>query len=267
MKSTGNSAVFQETRNRFRAHLRAGYSGPDFTRQAASLLAESAIVLKNTPHQRVLRGTGENSGLVFKFYSDRGLFARFRPSRARRALAAALTMRELGLPVVETLGYLESATAIAPFTSCLIMRFIPDAITFREWIKRNHRALAKEQWTAWRVKLRELWLDLERHGIYHDDTKALNILVQTPTTGAPRFCWIDPESVRPGHRPTKRQILRNLVQLNGSLRSWVPEEERLAFLREVAETHPWLQAPAIEEKIRRWTRERLLNEIRTRCGP
>src|SRR5690606_17473581 len=116
-----------------------------------------------------------------------------------------------------------------------------------------------EQWTQWRETLREFWLDLERRGIYHDDTKTLNILVQTPADAPMKLWWIDPESVHPGHRPGRRQILRNLVQLNGSLRTWVPDEQRLLFLKEIAQVHPWLRVPSVEQKIRDWTRKRLLN--------
>lgn len=267
MKSTGNSMLFRKARQAYLARLRAERVGPDFSQRAIQALAHPGKVLKRAKTQCVLRGAGEDARLLFKFYTDRGLCARFRCSRARRAFAAAQTMRDLGLPMPEPLGYIEHSTAIAPFTSCLVMQFLSDAITVRQWLRENHHALTKSDWNSLRARIRELWLDLGRHGIYHDDTKTLNILLQPAADKEPRLYWIDPESVHPGKRPAKRQILRNLVQLNGSVRTWVPEEERLLFLREVAEVHPWLNAPSVEQKIRRWTRARLLNEIKTRCGP
>lgn len=267
MKSTDNSMVFRKARQTYLAHLRAKGVGPDFSQRAIQTLAQPGRALKSAKKQCVLQGAGEDAHLLFKFYVDSGLCARFRCSRARRAFAAAKTMCDLGLPMPEPLGYVEHPSAFAPFTSCLIMQFLPDAVTVRQWVKQNHRSLKKNDWDNLRAHIRELWLDLGRHGIYHDDTKTLNILLQPTVNKETRLYWIDPESVHPGKYPTKRQILRNLVQLNGSVRTWVPEEERLLFLREVAEVHPWLNAPSVEQKIRRWTRERLLNEIATRCGP
>lgn len=267
MKSTGNSAAFREARLRYRAHLRECAPHPDLAEAAATALRADKKPLKRTPHQCVVRGIGENADLLFKFYSDRGLLSTLRPSRARRAFAAARTLFDLSLPTPDAVGYLEKEDAFTPYTSCLVMRFIPDAVTLRQWIKTNHRHLSPQQWTELRIRVRELWLDLARAGIYHDDTKALNILIRTPTHQPPQWWWIDPESVHPGQNPTRRQLLRNLVQLNGSLRTWVPESERLAFLHDIAAAYPWLRAPRIEKKIRHWTHARLQNEIRTRCGP
>ncbi len=267
MKSTDNSSVFRAARAAFREYLKKRNAGYDFNQRAAETLTAPAPLLKATARQRVMRGIGPDSDLVFKFYSDLGPLALFRTSRARRSFAAAHAMRAQGLPIAEPLGYVEYTSGIAPFTSCLVMRFIPNATTLHNWLRRHYRTLTPEEWTHWRNTLREFWLDLGRHGIYHDDTKTLNILVQTPPDSPMKLWWIDPESVHPGHRPSRRQILRNLVQLNGSLRTWVPDEQRLLFLNEIAEVHPWLRVPAVEQKIRDWTRKRLLNEIRTRCGP
>ncbi|MCO5045249.1 MAG: hypothetical protein J5I99_02695 [Verrucomicrobia bacterium] len=267
MKSTGNSSVFRDARASYREHLRRRRAPADFRQRAAQTLTANAPLLKATAHQRVLRGIGPDSDLVFKFYSDLSPLSLFRPSRARRAFAATQAARAQGIPLAEALGYVEYTTGIAPFTSCLIMRFIPNATTLHHWMRRNHRHLTPEQWTLWRKRLLDFWLNLERSGIYHDDTKTLNILIQTPPDAPTQLWWIDPESVHPGRRPSRRQLLRNLVQLNGSLRSWVPDEQRLLFLQEVAQIHPWLRVPAVEQKIRDWTRQRLLNEIKTRCGP
>ena len=103
--------------------------------------------------------------------------------------------------------------------------------------------------------------------MYHADTKTLNMLATQDEAGAYRLWWIDLDAARPGHIASRREILRNLVQLNGSVRSWIPEEDRLAFLRDLAWDYPWLRHRDVPGRLRAWTERRLRKEILTRCGP
>lgn len=269
MKSTGNSAAFYHAGQLHRQLLRSSAADPTWRDRSIRALRDPAAILKGTAAQRVVRSRDPaQDGLLFKFYSDRGLLARWRPSRARRAWAAARTALSLGAPVVEVVGFVEREPALAPFSSCLVMREIRGGLTLREWIRKNHRTFDAAQWEYWRKTIWAHWLSLSRCGVYHDDTKALNILLAAGADpGAWRPIWIDPESMHPGRRPGQREIVRNLVQLNGSLRSWVPEQVRLDFLREAAQEFPDLARPEIEARIREWTRRRLLHEKETRCGP
>jgi hypothetical protein len=108
-----------------------------------------------------------------------------------------------------------------------------------------------------------LFLQLYRNRIYHGDTKSANILLRSPDKPDRRaFFWIDLECVKFGVLPTRRQIIRNLVQLNGSLGSKVLEEDRMAFLHDMSQFYPWLAQPGVAKKIRRWTRRRLLKQKR-----
>lgn len=268
MKSTGNSDVFADARARFRRRVQEARPDPVLARLAADALARGTPVRARSG-ARLLRGVGlESEGLLFKFYGGHRHFDRWRPSRAKLAWAAGRALAEVGIPAVEAVGYVEDSPDIGPFRSCLVMREMPGQINLREWVRRHHRALDAAAWRAWREHLCECWLQLGRAGVYHDDTKALNVL--TPAEWRPnphRLTWIDLESVRIGHRPGRRGVLRNLVQLNGSLRKWVPASERVAFLEQAAQEHPWLRAWWVEPLIRRWTRRRLLHEVRTRCGP
>ncbi len=191
----------------------------------------------------------------------------FRLSRARRAWTAAATLRDLGLATPEPLGYVEVGCGRAPATSYFITEFLPDALSVRAWVKLRYRALDDTARRNFRRLLSRFLLDLHRSGIYHADTKALNMLIEEAPDGSVRLLWIDMDGVQPGHRPTRYQVLRNLVQLNGSVRSWVPEEDRLDFLRRIAGDFPWLRDPRIVTYLRRWTERRLRKEIRTRCGP
>ncbi len=269
MKSTGNSAAYGRARRLYRELLRAPAADPAWTALAIRALRDPAAILKTTAGQRVLRGPDPGGdGVLFKYYAERGFLARWRPSRARRAWAAARAATTLGVPVVEVLGFVERDPGLAPFSSCLVMREIRGGTTLREWIRKNHRGLDAAQWERWRTCVLRHWLALARGGVYHDDTKTLNILLAAGGADtAPQLVWIDPESLHPGRRPGRREVIRNLVQLNGSLRSWAPEQVRLDFLREAAREYPALARPGVEARIRAWTRRRLLHERMTRCGP
>jgi hypothetical protein len=122
-------------------------------------------------------------------------------------------------------------------------------------------------WSALRRELLDFYLTPYSAAFYHDDTKALNILLDPAAPPGQRLWWIDVEGVIAGGRLTRYRMLRNLAQLNGSLRSWVPERERLAFLRGVAWHFPWLHEPRVAERLRAWTRRRLLREVQRICGP
>jgi hypothetical protein len=268
MKSTGKSAVYRSARALFRHYLREAESDLSLVPLVEEAFA-SGVSVRARGVPRVRAGASRAAeGYMFKFYEGHRHFNRWRPSRARMAWAAGRTLADLGVSCVEVVGFVERLTAWAPYESCLVMRAISDAITLREWVRRHHRCLDARDWSELRERLCRHWLRLGEVGIYHDDTKALNVLTSCAAKPLPdRFIWIDLESVRPGYRPGRRGVIRNLVQLNGSLRKWVPDIERRRFLEQAAAAYPWLLEPWVEWSIRRWTRRRLLNEVRTRCGP
>ena len=186
-----------------------------------------------------------------------------RASRARRSCAAAQTLRDLGLPTPEPLAYLE----VSRSCSYIVTAWIPHVQTIRAWVRQQHKDWTASDWSRARRELLELYVTPYTHGFYHDDTKALNILIDTAAAPGRRLWWIDVEGVIPGARLSRYRVLRNLAQLNGSLRSWVPESERLAFLRGVGWFFPWLHHPRIATRLRAWTRRRLLREVKRLCGP
>lgn len=186
-----------------------------------------------------------------------------RASRARRSCAASLTVRDLGLPTPEPLAYLEVSRAC----SYIVHAWLPQVVSVRAWVRRNHQHWSADEWRAVRRELLNFYVTPYQAGFYHDDTKALNILLDPAAPPGRRMWWIDVEGVVAGGRLTRYRILRNLAQLNGSLRSWVPETERLAFLRGVAWYFPWLHEPRIAERLRAWTRRRLQREVERICGP
>lgn len=188
---------------------------------------------------------------------------RFRASRARRSCAASLTVRDLGLPTPQPLAYLEVSRAC----SYIVTEWLPHVHSVRAWVRRHHRDWTGLDWARWRRELLEFYVTPYTRGFYHDDTKALNILIDPAATPGQRLWWIDVEGVIPGAWLTRYRVLRNLAQLNGSLRSWVPEEQRLAFLRDLGWYFPWLHEPRIANQLRAWTRRRLMREVARLCGP
>jgi hypothetical protein len=231
-----------------------------------------AAVLKDSGHIRVVRAPLLGQDALIKRYDivswrDRIKY-QVRPSRARRAWAAAKCLLRLGIRTPELLGYLEIYSGRVPARSYIVTRFMPDAMNAYLWIKRNWRRHDQPWRDAFRRDLLGEYLQLYRKGIYHSDTKLPNVMIEAPEDAALRkFYWIDLEGVLAGVTPTRHQVVRNLVQLNGSLRNWVSEEDRLAFLSEFAQTYPWANSPRVIERVRRWSRRRLLNELHRHVGP
>lgn len=264
----GNSDPYSRARTLYHRHLEAASSDPLLARLASDALARGIPVQARRAGRVLKMSDGNAAGLIFKFYAKHRHFDRWRPSRAKMAFAASRTLQELGIRSVEVVGFVDSSPEITPFDSCLVMREQKHAITLRDWLRKYHRQMDRQSWSAWRNAVFEAWIGLGRNGLYHDDTKALNLLTNACWSPVPQFlAWIDFESIRAGYRPGMRSILRNLAQLNGSLRKWVPDEERIAFLRQAAAEYPWLAQPWVPCLLRWWTQRRLRHEVRTRCGP
>lgn len=188
---------------------------------------------------------------------------RFRASRARRSYAAGLTVRDLGLPTPTPLAWLE----VSRSCSYIVQEWLPNVVSVRAWVRQQGRTWSGETWTRWRRELLEFFVTPYTRGFYHDDTKALNILLDPDGPPGQRLWWIDVEGVIPGARLTRYRVLRNLAQLNGSLRTWVPDDQRLAFLHGVGWYFPWLHHPRVAAHLRAWTHRRLLREVHRVCGP
>ena len=117
----------------------------------------------------------------------------------------------------------------------------------------------------------ELWCELRawyESRCYHADTKTGNLLIRHPEDESKReYLWVDLDVAKIGRSPGLRGILRNLVQLNGSVDRRLSREERLVFLDRVIRWYPYLAGDWIPRIIESRTRRRLENERDTRCGP
>jgi hypothetical protein len=231
-----------------------------------------ALVVKRAASSSVVRISGFLGREVFvKRYEVRGAGRMIRSlwaaSRARRAWAASNTLSFLGVPTPEPLGFFEEHRPGEPRRSYFVTAAVRDGLPMSRWLRRHYPSLPAGERVRLRAGLLGSLLSLYHRGLYHADTKTQNLLVAPAgDPGERTLLWTDLEHLRPGSSPTRRQIVRNLVQLNGSLRRHVPESDRIAFLRVLARRYPWLLAPSVSRRIRSWTRRRLLKEARTRCG-
>lgn len=246
---------------------------------AESLLAEVLEAEKNPPKllkqshiNTVIRAEIQGRDTVIKRYCDPRLKQRikyrFRHSRSRRAWAAASSLQDAGIHTPPPLGFVECAGPLLPGCCYALSEYVTDAVPARRWIKAWLHQRPDDFRTRFREDLLACFLDLYRRGIYHADTKAGNLLLTDPEDPERRrFWWIDLDCVSFGVTPSRRQVLRNLVQLNGSIGSKLPDADRLAFLNELGEMFPYLREPGVADRLRAWTLERLGRELRGICGP
>ena len=221
---------------------------------------------------RVFRVDLLGEDVVIKTYdllsAGQRLRYRWRTSRGRRAWAAGETFRQLGIATPQPLGWIEWPGPDGTPRSMYISRWFGEGAPARRWIKAHLHRRDPAFRSALRGELLDALVTLYDHGIYHADTKTSNLLLAHPEDPARRaWAWIDLECVRFNVRPTRRRLLRNLVQLNGSIGSKLPDDDRLAFLQALAQRYPGLDDPGLPDRLRRWTRRRLQRELDGQCGP
>jgi len=186
-----------------------------------------------------------------------------RVSRARRYWAAARCLPLAGIGTPQVLGYLEVLRGFKPVESFVVAEWceMPDA---RRWLEREREN--PQEVSEFRRKLWASLTALYQHGIYHRDTKLTNLLVDQAGSEL-LLLWTDIECLTFGSHISLHRVVRNLVQLNGSLPPDFPQRERRAFLELAGRDFPGLLSPRTVRKIHRWTDRRLQKEKRTGCGP
>jgi len=224
----------------------------------------STMILKEDRRTRVMQASLGEHRVVLKRYQLTKRIERIkytvRKSPARRFWAAAYTMEQLKIPTPKPLGFIEVFQGTVPIRSYVINEFMAGSVASREWIEPDfHKQTPAFKELFIRDMLNMLLL-CYRHGLYHRDTKCENMLLQDPLhADERRFLWIDLECVQ--HRkPTRHDIIRNLVQLNGAVGLNITCDDRLQFLNELAIYYPWANQPGVVEQIKQWTAMRLAKE-------
>lgn len=240
----------------------------------AVLRAECAPdrIMKRSAINLVFRARIDGRDMMIKRYDSRGSAHRAtywtRPSRGRRAWAAATALQRIGIPTPRPIGFIEDRQFGFPGTSYAVVEYLENAAPARRWIKAWLHQRPAPFRDAFRSQLLGTMMTLYENRIYHGDTKTSNLLLQYPEDPDRRtLYWIDLDCMQFGVRPTRRRVLRNLVQLNGSLGSKLADEDRLAFLDALSGRFPWAGDPRVADRIRTKTMERLQRELRGECGP
>jgi hypothetical protein len=275
------------SRRIYQGHLHAGKLGsggrgswrsdpsvtPHQLRNALAEAEQSPALqrLKQSEHIQVFRVPLLDQDVVVKrydAYKARDLAKGWaRASRGRQAYAAACTLQELQVETPRPLGFLECLHPDGHPVSYFINTWLPETRTARAFIKPWLHQQPVETRHAVSQQLFSLLNQLYDKGIYHGDTKASNLLVQDESDDAQRrFFWIDLESMQFGIKPMRYHILRNLVQLNGSIGRKLPAEERIAFLHRFYPVYEWARDPKLPALIESKTRTRLLRELNRVCG-
>ncbi len=220
---------------------------------------------------RVLRVPLLGTDAVIKRYELTGRLRRlrylWRLSHGRRAYAAARALLGAGLPTPRPLGFLEVRRGGLLLRSYYLCAFEERTATLRAWAEQHPTAADAPARRRVAAAVRRLLVRLRRSGIYHADTKATNLLLRERGDRDADLLLIDLECVRCGVRPGRGRLVRNLVQLNGSVAHAVPRDERCEFLARMARHEPALLRASVVKRIERWTRRRLAREERLSCGP
>jgi hypothetical protein len=210
--------------------------------------------------------------VLVKRFDLRGIAHRIkylpREPRGKRAWAASLTLDAAAVSTPQAVGFVSVTRSGLPLRSYAIHHFLEDAMPARRWIKAQLHRQPEGMRKAFSDHLLNTLKQLYALRIYHADTKTSNLLVRSPEDPSKRtFFWIDLECVSFNQIPTQSRILRNLVQLNGSVGSKLSDEDRIDFLHGLADIAPWVTEKWVEPQIRSRTMTRLTRELRGECGP
>jgi len=272
---TPSGTEIRRGNNTYRLHLEEGSD-----QQAPDRFLDDLMRAESSP-DRIFKKSGVNyvfktnlggQSAIVKRFDLRGMAHRIkylpRTARGKRAWAASRTLDAAGIPTPRAMGFLSVTRSGLPVRSYAIHQFLNDATTARRWIKARLHQLPNPARKEFSDHLLNSLKELYSLRIYHADTKTSNLLVRSPEDPAKRtFFWIDLECVSFNRSPNKSRILRNLVQMNGSIGSKLPDQDRIDFLHGLSDIAPWVQDPWVEQRIRSWTMTRLTRELRGECGP
>ena len=159
----------------------------------------------------------------------------FQSSRAVKSLRGAVFLSEAGMFTARPLAAVDSRSWGMLNGSVFLSEEIQNGKTadayWREellTIKGNDGIRRRKRFLK---TLGELFRCLHKQGLYHNDLKDANILVQAIASGsAERFHLLDLEGIRRYRKLNRRRRIKNLVQLNRTLGKYVRAADKLRFL-------------------------------------
>lgn len=231
------------------------------------LSAAQSTLLKKGRRATVWQGTLLGEEVIVKYFAPNPRWWRQRlgQTRARQAWAGTHLLAGLNLKAPDILGYVECIQNHVPKESYVIHRRLANTQAFNVWLRKNFHSRDKNRRIILRHQLRNEILQLYRHGIYHKDTKAHNLLVRESADGIFTFWWIDLEDIRATGNVAFWKVVRNFYQLNGSVPRRISREERIAFVRGFRSRYPLAAHPLVIRFVEQKTRIRLQREVKRIC--
>lgn len=232
---------------------------------------ESIVPINSSVYAKVVKfkvSEADSSGLSKDFYykefTPRNwrdfIYLPFRGSRASRAYNGAKLLIETGLCAVESVCIGEQLFIGVIRRSFIVTAAIDDALGVESIIK--NFLTDKGRRDGLRDKRNFLLQfggtigQMHHHGIVHGDLRIGNILVKQNYKN--EICFLDNERNRRYLRIPARQRLKNLVQVNMFLSSYITRTDRLRFWTSYLDMNPELKS-----QERKWLRK-ILHKTRQR---
>jgi len=163
---------------------------------------------------------------------SRGIYARFRGSRARRSLAGAAMLGEYGLAHPEPLAAMDAYQAGAIRASYLVSRALVNADSLSRFMlgpgeikgRDVHRRKQISDTVAAQIRR------LHESGLYTRDLQETNIMVEQNDSGGFNVYFIDLEDFRRVANVSWDRRILNLVHLDRSIGRFLCRAARLDFL-------------------------------------
>jgi hypothetical protein len=160
----------------------------------------------------------------------------FQSSGAVKSLRGAVILRESGIPTARPLAAVDSRSW-GMLNGCVFLSEeiesgkTADAYWREELVPMKGKKGMRRR-NRFLGALGELFRCLHNQGLYHNDLKDANILVQPAASGnAERFYLLDLDGIRRYRKLNRRRQVKNLVQLNRTLGKYLRAANKLRFLK------------------------------------
>lgn len=207
-------------RGEWRGEMAELFLGGDLRAGGARLVKESR---SKDLWEREVAFHGTRRTLFIKHYKPKHGWKAFkylwRRSQALRSWQGAYAIEMRNIRAVRAVAALEERSSLNLLRHAyLVTEKIPGVVTVADAIAglRRDGTVRHAEITDFMRALALFLRRVHRVGIYHGDMKATNILVRGGRGTPPSFCLTDLDFVRTRLGLSRRQVLRNLTQLNKS---------------------------------------------------
>lgn len=186
--------------------------------------------VSSSPYASVNRFGHRGELYYHKRYLRRGSLEQIKAlvfgSRAERAWRGGCLLQDCGLGVPETV------VAGWRYSDCFtVTRAITEEWRLGQYVQRMHATADRRARCRIAMELGRTVGKMHRQGIAHGDLRWGNILVLEGDTGGIELVFLDNERTRRYRRLSRREVLKNLVQLNMVPSGLLSRTDRLRFWR------------------------------------